>query len=210
MAAKGNVVGGAMVQPNGKLTPIIADKGDPGASGMSAYQLWLAAGNTGTEAQYITSLKGAASTVPGPEGNDGWTPVFGGEADGTRTLMKVVDWTGGEGAKPTIGMYIGPSGYVLTKAAAFNFNTQKRVRIYSAVTNGSGVATIDYSALSLSSAPQVVALPATTAVLSGPTRSTVSAVTASGCTVTVQQQAILTGVLSLLVGAMANVIIIEN
>jgi len=31
----------------------------PGADGKSAYQIWLAAGNTGTEAEYIASLKGS-------------------------------------------------------------------------------------------------------------------------------------------------------
>lgn len=184
MSVKGNVVGGAMVAGDGKLTPVIADKGDPGAPG-------------------------AASTVPGPEGNDGWTPIFAGKLDGTRTVIQVVDWTGGEGTKPATGMYIGAAGYVSAIADAFNFNAAKRVRAYSAVTNASGVATINYSALGFTAAPQVVALPATTTALSGPTRSAVSAVTASGCTVTVQQQAILTGIISLLVGATANVLVIE-
>lgn len=188
MSAKGHVVGGAWVLPNGKLDPVIADKGDPGSPG----------------------TPGAASTVPGPEGNDGWTPILAGEADGTRTLIKVVDWTGGEGAKPTTGMYLGTTGYVATKALAFNFNAAKRVRAYSGVTNASGVATINYSDLGMSSAPQIVALPATTPTLSGPTRSVASAITATSCTVTVQQQAILTGVLSFLVGATANVLVIES
>jgi len=178
-----NVVGGA-VQAEGRLQPFVADKGDPGAPG-------------------------AASTIPGPEGNDGWTPVLSGELDGTRTLIKVVDWTGGEGTKPAVGMYLGTTGYVATKALAFNFNAAKRVRAYAAVTNASGVATINYNDLGLTAPPQIVALPATTPTLSGPTRSTVSAVTATGCTVTVQQQAILTGVLSFLVGATANVLVIE-
>ena len=41
----------------------------PGPAGDSAYQVWLKAGNTGTEAQFLASLKGAPgkdSTVPGP------------------------------------------------------------------------------------------------------------------------------------------------
>lgn len=190
MAMKMNVVGGAVTQ-GGKLQPFVADKGDPGTPG-------------------TPGAPGAASTVPGPEGNDGWTPILAGEADGTRTLIKVVDWTGGEGTKPATGMYIGTTGYVATKALAFNFNAAKRVRAYSGVTNASGVATINYSDLGLTVAPQVVALPATTPTLSGPTRSAVSAVTATGCSVTVQQQAILTGVLSFLVGATANVLVVEQ
>ncbi|MFT4056297.1 MAG: hypothetical protein QM681_17470 [Novosphingobium sp.] len=160
--------------------------------------------------QGSTGPSGAASTVPGPEGNDGWTPILAGEADGTRTLIKVVDWTGGEGIKPATGMYIGTTGYVATKALAFNFNAAKRVRAYSGVTNASGVAAINYSDMGLTVAPQIVALPATTPTLSGPTRSAASAITLTGCTMTVQQQAILTGVLSFLVGATANVLVVEQ
>lgn len=148
--------------------------------------------------------------APGTNGTNGWTPILLPEQDGTRTLLKVADWVGGSGTKPTAGQYLAAGAYVADKALAFNFNTAKRVRIYSATTNASGVATIDYSALGLTVAPQVAALPATTPVLSGPTRSTVSTVTTTGCSVTVQQQAILTGVLSLLVGATANVVVIEQ
>ncbi|QUT07907.1 hypothetical protein KFK14_11260 [Sphingobium phenoxybenzoativorans] len=181
MTVKLNVVGGATIQ-GGVMVPFAADKGDPGP----------------------------ASTVPGPEGNDGWTPVLAGELDGVRTLIKVADWTGGEGGKPATGMYIGTTGYVSSKAAAFNFNASKRVMVYSAQTNAQGVATIDYSAMGFANAPAVRALPATTAVLSGPTRSSPSSITKDGCLVTVQQQAILTGVLSLLAGATANVLVIEQ
>lgn len=145
----------------------------------------------------------------GPTGDDGWTPVLAGEQDGTRTLIKVVDWAGGQGAKPTTGMYIGTTGYVTVKADAFNFNAAKRVMAASGTTNAQGVATISFG-VTFALAPQVLALPATTAVLSGPTRSTVSNITTTGCQVTVQQQAILTGVLSLLAGATANVIIVER
>lgn len=177
--SKLDVVGGATLV-NGRLIPIVADKGDPGPKGDSV------------------------------EGNDGWTPVLAGELDGVRTLIKVSDWTGGEGAKPQTGMYIGTTGYVSTKLAAFNFNAAKRVMVYSAVTNAQGVATIDYSAMSFVNPPAVRALPATTAVLSGPTRSTPSSITKDGCLVTVQQQALLTAVLSLLAGATANVLVIEQ
>lgn len=146
----------------------------------------------------------------GTNGYNGWSPILAGEADGTRSLLKVADWTGGQGSKPATGMYIGTSGYVAAKADAFNFNTTKRILILSAQTNASGVATFTFSpSPPFAVAPTVRALPATTAVLSGPTRSTVSAVTTTGCTVTVQQQAILTGVISLLTGATANIIVVE-
>lgn len=41
-----------------------------GPAGESAYQVWLDAGNTGTQADYLASLKGAT----GPAGKDGTTP----------------------------------------------------------------------------------------------------------------------------------------
>ena len=45
--------------PDGKITFRVKDavlvKGDPGAS---AYEIWLAEGNTGTEAEFLESLKG--------------------------------------------------------------------------------------------------------------------------------------------------------
>lgn len=41
--------------------------GDPGAPGASAYDIWLEAGNTGTEADFLASLKGA----DGQDGEDG-------------------------------------------------------------------------------------------------------------------------------------------
>lgn len=96
----------------------------------------------------------------GSTGANGWTPVLAGELDGTRTLIKVLDWAGGEGR---------------------------------------------------SRRPDcILALRATTPVLSGPTRSTVSNITTTNCQVTVQQQAILTGLLSALAGATANVLIVER
>lgn len=158
----------------------------------------------------IRGLPGPESTTPGPQGNTGWTPILAGEADGTRTLVKVADWTGGQGEKPPIGMYLGTAGYVTAKADAFNFNAAKRVEVMSAPTNAQGVATIDYSATGFAKAPVVRALPATTAVLSGPTQSTVGTTTKTSTTVTVRQQALLTGVLSLLAGATANVLVIEQ
>jgi hypothetical protein len=58
---------------------IKGDKGDvgaAGANGLSAYGVWLALGNTGTEQNFIDSLKGAkgdpgATGVQGPKGDQG-------------------------------------------------------------------------------------------------------------------------------------------
>lgn len=147
----------------------------------------------------------------GDAGNTGWTPVLAGEADGTRTLMKVQDWTGGQGAKPATGMYIGTTGYVATKALAFNFNAIKRVIPLSAVTNASGIATFNLTSYGFAAPPAVVCLPATTAVLSGATRSAVTGTTtALQVQVKVDQAALLTGIITLLVGATANILVIEQ
>ena len=47
--------------------------GPAGASGNSAYDVWLAAGNTGTQADFFASLQGAA----GPQGPIGFTGITG-------------------------------------------------------------------------------------------------------------------------------------
>jgi hypothetical protein len=47
--------------------------GTNGSNGLSAYQIWLNAGNTGTEAQFLTSLQGAT----GPAGTNGINGVDG-------------------------------------------------------------------------------------------------------------------------------------
>lgn len=56
--------------------------GSNGTNGLSAYQIWLNAGNTGTEAQFLTSLQGAtgAQGIQGPAGTNG--------QDGKNTLVK--------------------------------------------------------------------------------------------------------------------------
>lgn len=46
--------------PRIKLGNIKGPKGDIGADGKSAYQSWLDLGNTGTELQFINSLKPSA------------------------------------------------------------------------------------------------------------------------------------------------------
>lgn len=54
----------------------------------------------------------------GSDGDDAWTPVFAAVADGARRVLRVTDWTGGEGAKPTTGLYLGPLGLTATLADA--------------------------------------------------------------------------------------------
>jgi len=49
----------------------------------------------------------------------GWTPVFSTVQDGTRTVIRITDWTGGQEQKPPIG-YLGDNGIVADIALARN------------------------------------------------------------------------------------------
>jgi hypothetical protein len=62
-------------------------------------------------AQGATGSTGATGAA-GADGNDGWTPVFAVVTDGTRRVLQVSDWVGGEGTKPATGKYVGASGLV--------------------------------------------------------------------------------------------------
>lgn len=47
------------------------------------------------------------------QGYKGWSPIYANVADGDRIVQQIVDWTGGEGTKPsTTNQYIGPLGIV--------------------------------------------------------------------------------------------------
>lgn len=150
--------------------------------------------------------------VEGQEGPAGWTPALAGEQDGTRTLLKVADWTGGRGTKPPIG-YIGPVGTVAAKAAAFNFNAVKRVHAFSAVSNAAGIATIPFNlSPGFASPPALVVLPAQPNLVVGGTKSELVAnsLTKDGCQVKVTGAALLSSLVVALAGATANVLAIET
>lgn len=54
-------------------------------------------------------------------GPKGWSPVIVAQASGVgRVVLRVTDWTGGEGEKPTATGYIGPAGLVDDAAEAVN------------------------------------------------------------------------------------------
>lgn len=55
----------------------------------------------------------------GPSGPPGWYPVLSLEKNGSRHVLRIVDWAGGSGTKPTTG-YIGPFGIVATESQAQN------------------------------------------------------------------------------------------
>lgn len=58
--------------------------------------------------------------LPGENGQ-GWSPRLAVVSDGpTREVLQLVGWTGGTGAAPGSGLYVGSSGFVSTAAAAVN------------------------------------------------------------------------------------------
>ena len=60
-----------------------------------------------------TDLRGGdGSSVVGPRGVAGWSPILSGVADGDRRVFQVTDWVGGGGVKPATGQYIGAAGLV--------------------------------------------------------------------------------------------------
>lgn len=46
------------------------------------------------------------------KGDRGWVPVLAAVLDGARRVHRVIDWSGGEGAKPATGKYVGATGLV--------------------------------------------------------------------------------------------------
>ena len=57
------------------------------------------------------------AVVPCEKGKDGrdavpWQPVYAIVPDGSRRVMRIVDWFGGIDPKPETGQYLGPNGYV--------------------------------------------------------------------------------------------------
>lgn len=61
----------------------------------------------------LTNISGSATDFRGGQGtigNNGWSPILAAVADGARRVFQVIDWSGGEGAKPVTGLYVGPSG----------------------------------------------------------------------------------------------------
>jgi hypothetical protein len=68
---------------------------------------------------YVDSVAaGGLQGANGTDGEDGWSPILAVVSDGSRRVLQVVDWTGGTGAKPATGNYVGPSGLVVSIGSA--------------------------------------------------------------------------------------------
>lgn len=93
--------------------------GKDGTNGLSAYQVAQANGYVGTQAQWVASLKGAKGDM-GNTGFNGWSPVITVVPRGNDSVLRLVDWVGGTGSKPTSTGYLSESGIVSNIANATN------------------------------------------------------------------------------------------
>ena len=93
--------------------------GTNGTNGLSAYQVAVANGFTGTEQAWLESIKGTTGET-GIDGFNGWSPVIATASRGTDVVLRLLDWTGGTGAKPSITGYLSTTGIVSNIANATN------------------------------------------------------------------------------------------
>lgn len=70
------------------------------------------------DGQAYARQMGQWTPISAVAGKDGWTPVLALVADGVRIVQQVVDWAGGTTTKPTVGLYVGPTGLTASLAAA--------------------------------------------------------------------------------------------
>ncbi|QXV74761.1 minor tail protein [Rhizobium phage RHEph22] len=84
----------------------------------------LAIGSVVSGSAAAASVTGAAPNqtlnLTLPTGDSAWTPVFAIVPNGSAMVQKVVDWTGGTGAKPPINVYVGSLGFVSSITDAVN------------------------------------------------------------------------------------------
>lgn len=78
---------------------------------------YLGAGGFVATAAAAVDVRGIEG-LPGDDGLSGWTSVLAVVADGERRVFQVVDWVGGTGVKPTVGLYVGSTGLVSLIASA--------------------------------------------------------------------------------------------
>lgn len=76
-----------------------------------AYALAVENGFEGSLQDWLNSLNG----------DDGWSPIFSAERSQDSSYIKVVDWTGGSGYKPTRDVYLGEDGFTDDIENAINF-----------------------------------------------------------------------------------------
>lgn len=93
--------------------------GQKGADGLSAYQLAVSQGYSGSLSAWLNSLKGAQG-AKGETGDNGWSPLLRIVPRGLESVIQIYDWVGGTGTKPDTLGYIGESSIVTNIANAVN------------------------------------------------------------------------------------------
>ena len=107
------------------LTLQKGDKGDTGNTGPAGPPNTLAIGTVTSGASPSATITGTSpnqtlnlTLQKGDKGDTGWTPILAIIDDGVRRVQQVVDWAGGQGAKPATGQYVGITGLVTDIALA--------------------------------------------------------------------------------------------
>lgn len=116
--------------------------GKDGADGLSAYQLAVNQGFIGTQAQWISSLKGAKGDK-GVDGFNGWSPSLRLVSRGSDVVLQLYDWVGGTGTKPALLGYIGATGIVSNIANANNVKGNQGLQGEQGIQGEKGEAGID-------------------------------------------------------------------
>lgn len=68
----------------------------------------------------VTYFASDGEGLQGEQGNNGWTPVLSLENRGNDRVVKIVNWTGGQGDKPAFPQYVGATGFTALQASAVN------------------------------------------------------------------------------------------
>ena len=116
--------------------------GTNGKNGLSAYQVAIANGFTGTEQAWLESIKGATGET-GINGFNGWSPVIATASRGTDVVLQLLDWTGGTGTKPSITGYLSTTGIVSNIANATNVRGLQGIQGIQGVKGDTGEAGAD-------------------------------------------------------------------
>lgn len=91
---------------------VIGSTGAAGTPGRGITSLAVNGSNRliATFTDLSTTDLGSVIGPQGIQGEKGWAPVLAVVADGARRVFQVSDWTGGQGTKPTTGLYVGIDG----------------------------------------------------------------------------------------------------
>lgn len=73
----------------------------------------------------ILTTAGSSGSDNGANGENGWSPEFALVETGDVIVLKVVGWSGGTGARPDVGQYVGSDGFVKFPENAVNIRGKR-------------------------------------------------------------------------------------